>query len=97
MLNAILDTIKGIITSFPVEAVATIAVIVGGGGLLLTGWRYLVGGIQALFTALNAVVNALGAFFRAFLVAVGTTVGGLIILAMGGVAIWWALLLLGGG
>lgn len=97
MLSAILDVIGGIIKAFPVEAVATIAVLVGGGGLLLTGWRHLVNGILALFAALNAVVNALSAFFRALLVAFGTTVGGLIILVMGGVAIWWALILLMGG
>jgi hypothetical protein len=77
--------------------VATIAVLVGGGGLVLTGWRYLVNGILGLFTAFSAVVSALGNFFRAILVAFGTTLGGLIILAMGGVAIWWALILLSGG
>ena len=97
MLNVILDVVEGIIKSFPVEAVATIAVLVGGGGLLLTGWRYLISGILALLAAFNAVVNALGAFFRSLLLAFGATVGGLIILALGGVALWWALLLLIGG
>lgn len=96
MLDAILDVTRGIIQTVPIEAVATIAVLVGAGGLILTGWRYLVSGIQGLFMALDTVLNALAAFFRALLMAFGSTVGGLVILAMGGIAVWWAFLILGG-
>ncbi len=97
MLDTILDAIGGIIKEFPVEAVATIAVLVGGGGLLLTGWRYMVGGIANLFTALGVVTSALATFFRSLLVSFGATVGGLLILVMGGVAVWWAFIIIGGG
>jgi hypothetical protein len=97
MINAILGTVENFIRAFPIEAVAVIAVLVGGGGLVLTGWRYLVNGILGLFAAFSAVLNALINFFRALLIAFGTTLGGLIILALGGMAIWWALILLSGG
>ena len=97
MLDTILDAIGGIVKGFPVEAVAIIAVLVGGGGLLLTGWRHMVGGIANLFATFGAVVSALATFFRSLLLSFGATVGGLIILVMGGVAVWWAFVIIGGG
>jgi energy-converting hydrogenase Eha subunit C len=96
MMGGILGAIGDFIRSVPVEAVATIAVVIGGGGLILSGWRYLTSGIAGLFDAFGTVFTSCGAFLRALLAGCGTTVGGLIILAMGAVAIWWALILLSG-
>jgi hypothetical protein len=97
MLDAILDTIGGIIRATPCETVATAAVLVGGGGLILTGWRHLVRGILDLFAAFSAIVNAMFTFFGAILSAFGFTLGGLIFLALGVVAIRCAFVLLSGG
>lgn len=97
MLDAILDTLDEFIRSLPIDAVGTVAVLIGGGGLILTGWRYLVGGLQGFFAAFGAILNALGIFIRSILTAFGTTVGGLIILSLGGVAIYWVFITLGGG
>jgi hypothetical protein len=97
MLDAALDTIEEFIKSLPVEAVATIAMLVGGVGLILTGWRHLVSGISGLFAAFGAIANAIVNFFQSILIAFGTTVGGLIILGLGAVAIWWVVMLLSGG
>ena len=96
MLDAVLGTIGEALGSFPVEAVAIFAMLVGAGGLILTGWRHLVSGILGLFAAFSTVVRALGDFFWAILMAFGATVRGLIILTLGGVAVWWVLILLSG-
>ena len=97
MIDSILGSVEGFMRSLPVQAVATIAVVVGGGGLILSGWRYLVNGILGLFDAFATIINAIGVFFRTILLAFGTALGGLIILGLGGVAIWWGLILLKGG
>ena len=97
MLDTVLDSIDQFIRSLPIDAVGTVAVLIGGGGLVLTGWRYLAGGIQGFFAAFGAILNALGVFLRSILSAFGTTVGGLIILFLGGVAIYWVFITLGGG
>ena len=101
MLGAILDIMGNVIEAmadaFPCETMANVALLVGGVGLLLTGGRHLAGGILSLFAAFGAVVNALITFLGALLIAFGATARGLIFLIVGGMAIWCAFLLLGGG
>jgi hypothetical protein len=96
-MDAILDTLNEFIRSLPCDAIGTIAVLIGGGGLVLMGWRNLVGGIQGFFAAFGAILNALGIFLHSIILAFGATVGGLIILFLGGVAIYCFFITMGGG
>lgn len=97
----ILDIIRGIVELLPGESpcqsLANVALLVVGIWLLWRGVNLVGIAVRGLTISIRVVVNAFVAFSGSLLGALGATFGGLIFLLMGGIAVWCAFLLIGGG
>jgi hypothetical protein len=108
MLDVILDVIGfivGIIRGFvellpgdrPCESLANVALLAVGVWLLWRGVNFVGLAVRGLAITISVTINALLTFSGSLLRAFGTAFGGLVFLLLGGIAVWCAFLLIGGG
>jgi hypothetical protein len=101
VIGIILGIIRGIIELLPgdrpCESLANVALLVVGVWLLWRGVNFVGLAVRGLAITIGVTVNAFFSFSGSLLRAFGTAVGGLVFLVLGGIAVWCAFLLIGGG